>query len=84
MHSQAPMYSGALDTYKNSEINWPGSNQLFNQDTYDCWDKKDTERPGPCFLIYTYTHFGSGEPQSAQCLFPDWDKRTSSLLIGPI
>lgn len=32
---------------------------------------------------YTYTHFGSGEPQSAQTLLPDWDKRPSSFPCGP-
>jgi len=31
----------------------------------------------------TYTHFGSGVPQSAQNLFPAWCIRFVSLLWGP-
>jgi len=31
----------------------------------------------------TYTHFGSGVPQSAQNLFPPWCIRFVSLLWGP-
>lgn len=37
-------------------------------------------------LLYkydTYTHFGSGDPQSAQLLLPDWCKKLSSLSGRP-
>jgi len=33
--------------------------------------------------MITYTHFGSGDPQSAQYLLQDWRNRLSSLSCGP-
>lgn len=77
------MYSGALDAYKNPHTYGPDFRNL-NQNNYSLKTQKITRLFEPCIInSYTYTHFGLGDPQSAQCRFPERHKRLSSLLMGP-
>lgn len=69
-------------------INAPKFTDLVTKSKYNFRKKKkklqeDVLYMTPYLEISTYTHFGSGVPQSAQTILPDSEIKAASFCCGP-